>query len=225
METDSWVNHKQVSRQVHAWLEEEISSGRLPPGSPINEKEICARFNVSRTPVREALLQLSTLGLITVRPRLGASVARMSVKQICAMWEVLSGLEAMCAGLAADRMSMEQRDRLRQIHESGRAHVESLNVEGYENLNVEFHELIYVGTQNDYLAESVRDLRKRLQPYRKLPFERPGGIRRSFVGHEGVVEAILAGDSATASAEMKNHVTGGLTFLDFIANLNTELEH
>lgn len=71
---------------LRRWLEGEIVSGRLRPGDRIDEKELCGKFGVSRTPVREAILQLASIGLVALRPRQGAIVARISVRQIVAMW-------------------------------------------------------------------------------------------------------------------------------------------
>jgi DNA-binding GntR family transcriptional regulator len=210
--------------ELRNWLEEQILSGQIKPGDRINEKDLCERFSVSRTPVREAILQLTTAGLITVRPRQGAIVTRMSVKQVAAMWEVLAGLEAQCAELAATRMSLEDRDKLIKIHETAGNVLNDSTVERYDAANAAFHDLIYSASQNEYLGRLVRDLRKRLQPYRRLPFQRAGGMKRSFDGHDRIVQAILAGDSRAAAEEMRSHVTGGLTFLDFIAEMPDDFE-
>src|SRR4051812_29398608 len=93
--------------ELRVCLENEILEGKIAPGTFLRENEICRRFKVSRTPVREALLQLASLDLIEFRPRRGAIVRQMSVKQIAAMWEVLTSLEALAAGLAARRMTQE----------------------------------------------------------------------------------------------------------------------
>lgn len=205
--------------QLRLWLENEIADGRLRPGERIDEKSLCERFDVSRTPVREAFLQLASVGLVTFRPRQGAVVAKMSVKEVIAMWEVLTGLEGLCAELAARRMPRASRAELAAVHKASKALLGTNDVAGYDEANRRLHELIYDGSQNEYLAQHVKHIRRRLQVYRRLPFERPGGIERSFDGHEKVVQAILAGDDKAAHSLMKEHVAGGLTFLDFVAEL------
>jgi DNA-binding GntR family transcriptional regulator len=204
---------------LRAWIETQIADGHLRPGARLDEKKLCERFHVSRTPVREALLQLASVGLVTFLPRQGAIVAKKSVKDIVAMWEVLTGLEGLAAEIAARRMTAEARARMVKLHKASSASVTSGDVASYDQANRQLHELIYDGTQNDYLAQHVKDIRRRLQVYRRLPFERPGGLDRSFQGHSKVVEAILAGDEKGANAAMKEHVSGGLTFLDFVAQL------
>ena len=90
-------------------------------------------------------------------------------------------------------------------------------MEGYDAANKTFHEAIYRGCRNDYLAKQVMTIRRRLQPYRRFPFHRAGGMQRSFEGHQLVLNAIKAGEEDKAAAAMREHVAGGLSFLDLIA--------
>jgi DNA-binding GntR family transcriptional regulator len=207
---------------LRAWLEDEILDGRLGPGDRIDEQEVCARFGVSRTPVREALLQLASLDLIEFRPRYGAVVRQMSVKEIAAIWEVLTCLEGLAAGLAARRMTPEDRVTLERVHADARMFVEAGQVANYDESNRLFHETIYRGCRNDYLATQAMTIRRRLQSYRRYPFHRAGGLQRSFAGHQLVVDAILAGADETAASAMRDHVAGGLSFLDLVAELPTQ---
>ncbi|SMH39237.1 transcriptional regulator, GntR family [Azospirillum lipoferum] len=205
--------------QLRAWLENEISEGHFRPGDRLDEQELCKRFGVSRTPVREALLQLASLGLVIFRPRQGAEITRLSVKQIAAMLEVLAKLEGYCAQLAARRMTRDEQDRLRSILLSFLPMVEAKDVAGYDEANHEFHEAIYAGARNEFLASQVRDIRRRLRMYRRNPFQRPGGMERSYAGHHRVAEAIVAGDDAGAEAAMHEHVIGAVGLMDFLAEL------
>ena len=210
-------------KAIRAWLEDEILDGRLRPGDRLDEQEVCRRFGVSRTPLRETLLQLASLNLIEFRPRQGAFVTRMSLKQIAAMWEMLTGLEGLCAALSARRMTEEDRSRLRAAHEEARAIVPIGNIERYDNANRAFHEAIYSGCRNEYLAENVRAIRSRVGVYRRYPFQRAGGLERSFAGHQSIVDAICRGDETAADVAMREHVSGALSFLDMVAELSDDI--
>jgi DNA-binding GntR family transcriptional regulator len=205
--------------EIRAWLENEILEGHLRPGHRIGEQEICEKFAVSRTPVREALLQLASVELIEFRPRQGAVVLRISVRQIAAMWEVMTSLEGLCAELAARRMNHEERNALQAVHDRSRQVVAQEDVAGYDECNREFHEIVYAGCRNDYLATHVRDIRRRLRVYRRYPFQRAGGMERSLAGHEAVLKALTAGEDVAAGSAMREHVAGGLSFLDLVAEL------
>ncbi len=101
--------------QLRRTLEEEIFTGRLKPGDRLDEQSLAQRFSVSRTPVREALRQLSASHLIEVRPRQGAVVAVITLPRLIEMFEVMAELEGMCARLAARRMTDDERSELQNV--------------------------------------------------------------------------------------------------------------
>lgn len=96
-------------------IADEIISGVLEPGTPLDEQELAARFGVSRTPVREAIRQLAASGLVSVRPHRGAVVALPTPTQLDDMFEAMGELEALCAGLAARNMTVPERRGLEAL--------------------------------------------------------------------------------------------------------------
>src|SRR5215218_1111469 len=92
------------ANDIRATLQEEIESGKLPPGAVLDERALASRFDVSRTPVREALQQLAARDLVRIAPRQGVTVARLSISKVRAMLEFIGELEALCAKLAARRV-------------------------------------------------------------------------------------------------------------------------
>lgn len=201
-------------------LEQEIVTGLLTPGERLDEASLAARFGVSRTPVREALNQLASTGLVEVRPRRGAAVAAPGLKELLEMFEVMAELEGLCGRLAARRMSGEERVALEAAHEACRTCTEQDDSDGYYAANVAFHEAIYAGCHNRFLAEQTRALRNRLSPYRRLQLRRVNRIGESFAEHEAVLAAILAGEADEADRLLQSHVTvQGGSFADFVANL------
>jgi DNA-binding GntR family transcriptional regulator len=205
--------------EIRLWIEQEIAEGRVRPGDALNERSLCMQFNVSRTPVREALLQLASVGLVVFESRHGAVVATMNVQQIAAMWEVLTHLEGLCAKLCARRLIKPDLDVLRAAYKRGSKAVEKSDVAMYAEANKEYHELVYHGCKNEFLADQVRGIRTRLNPYRKFPFQRSGGMERSLAGHKAVLDALAVGDDEAADRAMREHVAGGLSFLDLVAEL------
>src|SRR5471032_3512747 len=105
------------AEELRLQLADDIVRGALPPGAALDETEIARRFNVSRTPVREALRQLVASGLVDARAHRGAVVARPSIERLTGMFEAMAELEALCAGLAAERMLAVDRHKLEAIHE------------------------------------------------------------------------------------------------------------
>src|SRR6478672_389437 len=114
-----------LSDRLREAVEEEIATGKLLPGSRLDEVELAKRFNVSRTPIREALNLLLGEGLIEIRPRRGAVVARVSAERLIEMFEVMAELEAMCVQLATRRMSDGEFAAIESAHAACRGAVAS----------------------------------------------------------------------------------------------------
>src|SRR6201995_5208477 len=139
------------AEELRLQLADEIVRGALPPGAPLDETEIARRFNVSRTPVREALRQLAASGLVETRAHRGAVVARPTLERLTGMFEAMAELEALCAGLAAQRMTPVERQRLEAIHEELRNLSHVGNPERFHEVNERFHSAIYAGAHNAYI--------------------------------------------------------------------------
>jgi DNA-binding GntR family transcriptional regulator len=194
------------AEELRLQLADEIVRGALAPGSALDETDIAKRFNVSRTPVREALRQLAASGLVDARAHRGAVVARPSLERLTGMFEAMAELEAMCAGLAAERMSPADRHGLEAIHEELRVLSYTGNPDRFHEVNERFHNAIYAGSQNGYIAEITLATRVRVQPFRRAQFRNLGRLAKSHAEHDRVVVAILRGDKIGAAAAMRAHI-------------------
>lgn len=215
-----------ASDQIRAHVEEEISSGRWLPGDALDEAELSRRFGVSRTPVREALLQLQAQGWVSSQPRGGCLVAKMTLQQLLSLWELLAELEGVAARLACERMSDEQIAALAAQHESSREGVENEDLTGWQKANLTFHELIYAGARNPFLRQEVTRIRFRTGVYRRHAYAALGRLRASFDQHERIVEAFRRRDAQAAGQCMVEHMQPGRdarSLNDFVVNLPSEL--
>lgn len=194
------------AEELRLQLADEIVRGALAPGAPLDETDIARRFSVSRTPVREALRQLAASGLVEARAHRGAVVARPNLERLNGMFEAMAELEALCAGLAAERMTATERARLEAIHEELRVLSHAGNPERFHFVNERFHNAIYAGSQNDYIAEMTLATRVRVQPFRRAQFRNLGRLAKSHAEHDRVVVAILRGDRIGAAGAMRAHI-------------------
>jgi DNA-binding GntR family transcriptional regulator len=192
--------------QLHALLADAIIAGGLAPGTPLDETELAGRFQVSRTPVREALRRLQASGLVEIEPHRGACVARPSEERLRDMFFVMAELEALCAGQAALTMSPRERRDLDALHQRSIGQVQTGDASGYNQTNTAFHDTIYRGAHNTYLADLTRQTRSRLAPFRKAQFQTAGRLARSFAEHGRIVAAILKADRDGAIAAMRDHI-------------------
>jgi DNA-binding GntR family transcriptional regulator len=194
------------AEELRLQLADEIVRGALAPGAALDETEIARRFNVSRTPVREALRQLVASGLVESRAHRGAVVARPSIERLSGMFEAMAELEALCAGLAAERMTPVERNRLEAVHEELRLLSYTGNPDRFHEVNERFHNTIYAGSQNAYIAEMTLATRVRVQPFRRAQFRNLGRLAKSQAEHDRVVVAIMRGDKIGAEAAMRAHI-------------------
>jgi DNA-binding GntR family transcriptional regulator len=201
-------NSDKVTRaeELRLQLADDIVRGTLPPGSALDETEIARRFKVSRTPVREALRQLAASGLVDARAHRSAVVARPTIDRLTGMFEAMAELEALCAGLAAERMLPAERQRLEAIHEELRVLSYTGDPDRFHDVNERFHNAIYAGSQNDYIAEMTLATRVRVQPFRRAQFRNLGRLAKSHTEHDRVVVAIMRGDRVGAASAMRAHI-------------------
>ncbi|MDB5966017.1 MAG: GntR family transcriptional regulator [Polaromonas sp.] len=187
-------------------MADDIVLGRFAPGARLDEVMLAGLFNVSRTPVREALKQLAIQGLVVCRPNRGAVVAEMTPVQLDLMFEAIGELEASCARYAAVRMTAEERDRLSDLHAQSLAALRDSDVERYDRLNQALHAVIIHGCGNAALIDMTHSLRHRVSPYRSSQFRNVERMSASYGEHAVIIEALLNHDAATAQREMRAHL-------------------
>jgi len=193
-------------QKIQTALADDIVHGRIAPGEPLDETRLAASFGVSRTPIREAIRQLEASGLAEARPHRGAVAARVSAERLDEMFTVMGELEALCARRSALAMTPQERRGLEAVQSEGARLTVAGSIPLYAEYNNRFHETIYSGAHNGFLAELTHSVRLRLAPFRKAQFEGPDRLSKSHEEHGRVVEAILRGDAETAASEMLRHM-------------------
>ncbi|WP_336489492.1 GntR family transcriptional regulator [Methylobacterium nigriterrae] len=202
-------------------IEDEIVDGRLAIGSRLDEVQLAARFGVSRTPIREALIQLAMTGLVEAKPRKGAIVSAPEPQHLLAMFETMAEIEASCGRLAARRLVPEDEAALKEALAACAA-AEAGDTEAYYQENYVFHTVVYRACRNAFLCEQARQLHRRLAPFRRLQLRARQRLTQSLAEHAAIVEAIVAGDETRASDVLRAHVlVQGDRFSDLVANMRS----
>lgn len=210
------------SRRLRQTIETEIVDGRLAIGTRLDETELAERFGVSRTPIREALLQLAMTGLVEMKPRRGALVSAPEPQLLIAMFETMAEIEASCGRLAARRLIPADEADLVASLAACAAAAATDDPETYYQENYVFHTVIYRACRNAFLAEQARLLHRRLAPFRRLQLRARHRLGQSLAEHRAIVAAIVAGDAGEASELLRSHViVQGDRFSDLFANLKS----
>ncbi len=195
-----------VEQMVRA-IADMIVTGEMQPGERLDEITLAGRFEVSRTPVREALRELSAMGLVGREPNRSAVVTNVTGGYLSSMFEAMAELEGICARLSAERMTGDERRTLERMHRQSAHLVHSGAEEEYAAHNMDFHTRLYRGAHNDHVYELVTQTRARLAPFRRAQFRLTGRLAKSFDEHEVIVTAILRANAAAAGEAAYRHVS------------------
>ncbi|WP_394730749.1 GntR family transcriptional regulator [Altererythrobacter sp. GH1-8] len=187
-------------------IQDLILDGVITPGEKLDEHALAKRFDVSRTPIREALHQIASTGLIELKPNRGAYVTSLSGSEKKDFFIAMTELESTCARLAAMSMTPGERSDLLRLHETmGQLAARKL-IDEFELANEELHNMILEGARNQPLADMTRTVRNRLRDRREKQFKSIDRIAHSHAEHELVVRAIVTGDPAAAHGSMLHHM-------------------
>lgn len=195
-----------VDQMVRA-IADHIVTGELRPGEKLDEVTLAEKFNVSRTPIREALAQLSVMGLADRRPNRGAIVAVVTQEHLSSMFESMAELEGICARFSAERMTLGERKALESEHIASAQFVRDGAEEDYESYNTGFHTRLYEGAHSKHILEMVILTRSRLAPFRRAQFRLRGRLAKSWEEHDAIVTAIMRADGNVAGEAARAHVT------------------
>ena len=201
------VRQESLTSLVQREVERRILAGEISPGAKLNEAELAAAMGISRGPVREAFRALEQAGLVHTQKNRGVFVRQVSVEEADEIYEVRAGLEAQIGRLAAQRISREQVEGLRDIVRRMQAVGRKRDPDASFPLNIEFHEALAAAARNRALAATYRRVVNELNLYRREAIRRDVEIiPLSTREHEAIVDAVAKGDAARAERLLYEHV-------------------
>ncbi|WP_180356068.1 GntR family transcriptional regulator [Aliirhizobium smilacinae] len=193
-----------LTNQVFDKIRDDIVSGRLAPESPLSEADLCEQLEVSRTPVREALIKLSEEELVVIYPHVGTFVAPISLEAVRVGQYIREHLECALVADAARRIDDDGRKRLREnIREQVAA---AKNPDEFYRLDNVFHALIaelggYAGAWNAILRAKTQ-----FDRVRYLTVQDKSRVKEILAEHNLIVDAIISGDAETATNSVRSHL-------------------
>lgn len=190
-----------------------IVENELEPGERINERGLCERFGVSRTPLREALKVLSREGYVQLTPNRGATVAALTEDDLNDAFPIMAVLEALAGELAARNASDAEIAAILADHARMRAAFESGDISAYFALNEAIHLGIAAASGNPTLEQMQRSLDGRVRRGRFQANIGTARWRQAMAEHEEIAEALAARDAARLSEVLRRHLHNKLTAL------------
>ena len=199
-------NYRPLRDIVFENLREAIITGQLRPGERLMEVQIAEELGVSRTPVREAIRKLELEGLVIMVPRKGAYVSNVSIKDITDIFQIRRVLEGLAAELAAERLTEEQLEELRQLLDRTAETIDKLEVLTAVDMDTGFHQVIYEAGRNEKLSSMLYHLREQIQRFRTQSLSRPGRLQQAVMEHRAILEALEKGDGELARRLVEEHI-------------------
>jgi DNA-binding GntR family transcriptional regulator len=191
------INSKSLRQQVYEFLREELHTGRLAPGSAINLTAISEQLGISKTPLRDALLQLDAEGFVSISPRRGVYVSRLTLEEIRHGYEIVGALETAALISVFDRIEPYHLTKMRWINSSLITALEREDFAGYYSSNIDFHHVFLDLSDNETLRRIILPIKQRL-----YDFPRRGYLKEwemsNCQDHEQLIEAIEKGDRSAA---------------------------
>ncbi len=187
-------------------LRDLIVESTLEPGARVPERELCERFAVSRTPLREALKVLASEGLLELLPHRGAQVTRLTAADLDEMFPVMGALEALAGELACAQITEPEMAEVRALHYQMVLHATRGELAEYCRLNQRIHEAIMAAARNPTLARLYRGLAGRVRRARYLANMSKPRWDQAVAEHEAILAALERRDGAELGLVLKMHL-------------------
>jgi DNA-binding GntR family transcriptional regulator len=183
-----------------------ITEGALAPGARLNERALCDRLGVSRTPLREAFRELASEGLIELTPNRGAQVVALSGRDIQDAFELMGALEALAGELACARITAEETAQVKALTFQMLACRARRDLPAYYRLNREIHDRINAAARNRALAQAYAKQNLRIQNLRFRSNFDEDKWAKAAREHEAMVEALEARDGPRLASILRDHL-------------------
>lgn len=208
--------------EIHSSILQRIVSGRLKPGDLIDETALAEEFGVSKTPIREAILQLEAAGIVEKKPRAGASVSMLDPAALIELIELHSELEGAAAYHAARRATPKQLKALEVAANAYEECVEGRKTPAGEayDLNLAFHLAVFACCNNSALQYAIDMTGVRIVAYFRAQEGLRSGDGRALKEHAEILAAIREGRADDARQAMRRHAEiASDTLLDVLSRM------
>lgn len=216
------ILQRNLYREVADRIGELIEHGELSPGERISEKQLCDRFGVSRTPLREALKVLATEGLIELLPNRGARVVRLTMKNVKDTYDLMAALEGLSGELACQHITDTEISAIRQLHNTMLEYYRTRDLMPYFQVNRQIHEAILAASNNEILQETYSNLNQRIKRvrYSKKMTERYWS--QAVKDHENMMAALEKRDGKLLGQILRDHLCNKIEVATLAGVIETE---
>ena len=206
--------------QVVRSLSDRILTGQLRPGEKLDEYALADLYDVSRTPVREAVAMLEQEGFVKSLPRRGIVVLKKTKSEVVDMIQAWAALESMAARLVVERATDAEIAKLRTLFKDfNEGHKPAEHVSEYSSANIVFHQTLVGLSRSQLLIDMTNNLLLHVRGIRQMTIGRDDRASRSIVDHLGIIEALEQRDVALAEQRSRDHTLGLAAYVEEHADI------
>ncbi len=195
-----------VRERIYKEIMDQITFYKLNPGERLVESALAKEFNASRSPIREALRQLESEGLLTFKRNKGYTVSKLSVKQVDEIYDIRWLLESYATRLTAEKANKREVEYLNSLNKKLHDDVKKKDLKGWLYHNTLFHTFFYGHCGNDNLRTILETLHLRIHRYKYIIIRIPGHFEGYLDHHEGILRGCRNRDGDVAEKYMKLHI-------------------
>ncbi|HXT34391.1 MAG TPA: GntR family transcriptional regulator [Chloroflexota bacterium] len=213
MAADALSGHRTTPALVADVLREAILTGVLPPGQPVRQEEVAARFGLSRSPIREALRQLEGEGLVKLYPNRGAVVVGVTLGELRELVEIRVSLETLAIRLALPLLTDRDLRRLDEIIAEADAMTDEEARQRWGANNWDFHSTLYAPARRPRLFAMIKNLHMHVDRYVRVYFALAHASERAQTDHRGIVAACRNRDVERVTFLIERDIEGVVEML------------
>ena len=187
-------------------LRDAIIQGVLKQGERLVEKDVCERFNVGRTPLREAIRQLQMEGFVEVLPRKGATIKRISIEDLENIYDFLALCEGHATRKAVQNIKEKEYRKLTKVNNELDQILKRKDSNGWKEVNKDFHQIFVHASNNSYLISTATNLRSIVYQHGFIGLSNPGNIEKFHKAHCEIMEAFEEKNPPKAATAMEQHI-------------------
>jgi DNA-binding GntR family transcriptional regulator len=195
-----------LTERVYIAIRNAIINRNIAPGTKLTVDTLSRELNVSRTPVKEALVRLEREGLVETIPHKGAFVARLTLEDIEEIYDLREVLEGLSARKAAEVIDDDSIRKLYKILEESRTYVDGNKYKEYSDLDEEFHRIIRLQSKSRRLSRVLDNIEGQIRILMTTSVSLPGRITQSFEEHKKILSALERRDPTLAESYARAHI-------------------
>jgi DNA-binding GntR family transcriptional regulator len=198
--------HKQIWEAIAEEIKEGVLSGSYKPEERLKEAELAEKYSVSKTPVREALRYLESIGFVEIVPHTMARVKKMNKKEVEDLYTIQGVLEGLAASEALNHLNDGDHKKMETYIDLLEKYSHEKNSYEYEKANIKFHGIFWKACHNSKLTELINNIYEQLLKFRSITRRYPERFKDLVADHRKIFEAVVQRDAAKVDHLFRRHV-------------------